>query len=60
MGADGNVRGNDIWGWTDPLDGREYALVGRNDGTAFVDVTDPLRLTVSSIYRTLFSCSSGS
>lgn len=42
MGADGNVRGNDIWGWTDPLDGREYALVGRSDGTAFVDVTDPL------------------
>jgi len=42
MGAVGNVRGNDIWGWTDPLDGREYALVGRSDGTAFVDVTDPV------------------
>ena len=36
------VRGNDIWGWTDPLNGREYALVGRSDGTAFVDVTDPV------------------
>ncbi len=32
---------NDIWGWTDPLDGHEYALVGKRDGTAFVDVTDP-------------------
>ncbi|MFQ5529232.1 MAG: choice-of-anchor B family protein [Gemmatimonadota bacterium] len=32
---------NDIWGWTDPETGREYALVGRGDGTAFVDVTDP-------------------
>ncbi|MEN8108494.1 MAG: choice-of-anchor B family protein [Pseudomonadota bacterium] len=42
MGAGGNVKGNDIWGWTDPLDGREYALVGRSDGTAFVDVTDPV------------------
>ncbi|MDX1547438.1 MAG: choice-of-anchor B family protein, partial [Rhodothermales bacterium] len=31
---------NDIWGWVDPTDGREYALVGLNNGTAFVDVTD--------------------
>jgi len=33
---------NDLWGWTDPETGREFALVGREDGTAFVDVTDPL------------------
>ena len=33
--------GNDIWGWEDPETGNEYALVGQNDGTAFVDVTDP-------------------
>lgn len=32
---------NDIWGWTDPLDGKEYALLGCNNGTAFVDVSDP-------------------
>ena len=38
-GLDGEV--NDIWGWTDPESGNEYALVGRNDGTAFVDITDP-------------------
>ncbi len=40
----GGARGvelNDIWGWTDPQTGREYALVGRYDGTAFVDVSDP-------------------
>jgi choice-of-anchor B domain-containing protein len=37
----GGSRGNDIWGWTDPLDGREYALVGRFAGTTFVDITDP-------------------
>lgn len=30
------------WGWTDPQTGREYAILGRSDGTAFVDVTDPL------------------
>src|SRR6056297_1278558 len=28
---------NDIWGWTDPQTGKEYALVGRVDGTSFVD-----------------------
>lgn len=31
---------NDIWGWTDPQTGTEYALVGRDDGTAFVDISD--------------------
>jgi choice-of-anchor B domain-containing protein len=42
--ADGGSRGvrtNDNWGWTDPETGREYALVGRNDGTSFIDITDP-------------------
>ena len=32
---------NDIWGWTDPLDGKEIAIVGRTHGTAFVDVSNP-------------------
>jgi choice-of-anchor B domain-containing protein len=32
---------NDVWGWTDPLDGSEYALVGRRDGLSIIDVTDP-------------------
>ena len=36
------VRTNDNWGWTDPDTGREYALVGRNDGTSFIDITDPV------------------
>ena len=40
IGAERGVRVNDIWGWTDPQTGREYALVGRIDGTSFVDVTD--------------------
>lgn len=30
----------DLWGWTDPLDGREYAIVGMAGTTAFVDVTE--------------------
>ena len=33
--------GNDIWGWTDPVTGREYALMGLADGIGFVDVSDP-------------------
>ncbi len=40
LGGPGRL--NDIWGWTDPETGHEYALVGRTDGTAFVDVTDPV------------------
>ncbi|MBT8398950.1 MAG: choice-of-anchor B family protein, partial [Rhodothermia bacterium] len=38
----GNSPVNDLWGWTDPQSGREYALVARVDGLSFVDVTDPL------------------
>lgn len=35
------VSGNDSWGWTDPADGTEYALMGLNNGTAFVEMSDP-------------------
>jgi choice-of-anchor B domain-containing protein len=35
------VTANDIWGWTDPLTDKEYALVGLSNGVAFVDVTNP-------------------
>lgn len=38
MGAAG---GNDVWGWVDPESGAEYALMGLNNGTAFVDVSIP-------------------
>ncbi len=31
----------DVWGWTDPLTGHEYAVVGCRTGTSFVDVTVP-------------------
>ena len=33
---------NDSWGWTDPQTGKEYSLVGLNNGTAFVDTSDPV------------------
>lgn len=34
--------GNDSWGWTDPNDGKEYALIGVDNGTAFIDISDPV------------------
>lgn len=40
LGAAAGERVSDIWGWSDPLTGREYALVGRTAGVAFVDVTE--------------------
>lgn len=32
---------NEVWGWTDPVDGREIVLLGLDIGTAFVDVSEP-------------------
>ncbi len=37
----GATRGNDSWGWTDPDDGKEYAIMGVNNGTVFVDISNP-------------------
>jgi len=33
--------GNDIWGWTDPQTGKEYALMGTTSGVSFVDLSNP-------------------
>ncbi len=41
LGAARGMMINDIWGWTDPQTGKEWALVGRMDGTSFVDVSNP-------------------
>jgi choice-of-anchor B domain-containing protein len=32
---------NDMWGWVDRRTKREYAIVGKTNGTAFVDITNP-------------------
>ena len=37
----GGGNGNDIWGWTDPQNGDEYAIMGRTNGTSFIDISDP-------------------
>jgi choice-of-anchor B domain-containing protein len=31
---------NDSWGWTDTTTNKEYAIIGLNNGTAFVDISD--------------------
>ena len=38
--------GNDSWGWTDPQTGKEYAIMGLDNGTAFIDISNP----VAAIY----------
>lgn len=35
-----NENGNDIWGWTSPDTGKEYAIVGTLNNTVFFDITD--------------------
>ncbi len=42
LGGGRGANVNDLWGWTDEQSGIEYALVGRVDGTAFVDISNPM------------------
>ena len=43
MSSIGGGRGSDVWGWTDPQTDRRYVIAGRDNGTAFVDVTNERR-----------------
>jgi choice-of-anchor B domain-containing protein len=52
--------GNDCWGWTDPASGREIAIMGGNDRTVFIEISDPFNplvlgylptATTSSLWR---------
>jgi hypothetical protein len=50
-----NPEGSDIWGWTDPVDGREYVIMGKTNGVAFLDITDPTSpVHVASLENTSF------
>lgn len=40
--TNGNPEGSDIWGWTDPLNGNEYAIIALTNSTAFVNITNPI------------------
>jgi choice-of-anchor B domain-containing protein len=37
----GGGNGNVVWGWKDPVTNKEYALFGRSNGTAFIDISTP-------------------
>ncbi len=37
----GGVNASDIWGWTDPSNGKEIVILTLRDRTAFVDVSNP-------------------
>lgn len=39
------IRGNDSWGWTDPDNGDEFAIMGVKNGTVFIDISDPINPT---------------
>ncbi|MEX2526207.1 MAG: choice-of-anchor B family protein [Gemmatimonadota bacterium] len=53
LGGERGIRLNDIWGWTDRETGKEYSLVGRIDGSSFVDISDPLNpIYVGQVMRT--------
>jgi choice-of-anchor B domain-containing protein len=36
----GSSNANDVWGWTDPLTGTEYAILGVRNGTAFIKIDE--------------------
>ncbi len=66
MGCTDN--GNVVEGWVDPLDGKEYALMGCANGVSFLDLSDPVnpvylgRLpphTVNSLWRDVRVYSNG-
>lgn len=41
IGGTTSTEGNDIWGWTDPLNNKEYAIMCCTSHTSFVDITVP-------------------
>ena len=41
LSGSSSAEGSDVWGWTDTQTGKEYALVGMTNTTAFVDVSNP-------------------
>ena len=50
--GDENTIGNDCWGWVDPLTKKEYALMGTNQGTTFIDITDPANAVILGTLKT--------
>lgn len=51
-GGQTDFRLNDMWGWTDPETGDDFALVGTTIGTAFVNISDPMAPVVYGMMPT--------
>jgi len=43
---------NDSWGWTDPNNGNEYALIGLDRGTAFINISNPTNVVYLGVLPT--------
>jgi len=56
--GDANPRGNDVWGWTDPINSDEYAIMGMSGGTSFVRITNPEDPVTVGFVRSQTSASS--
>ncbi len=41
LGSMGGGSGSALWGWTDPVTGVEWAIMGRSSGTSFISLEDP-------------------
>ena len=41
LSGNSQADGSDIWGWTDPVNQKEYAIFALTNSTAFVDITNP-------------------
>jgi len=50
LGTTGDA--NDMWGWTDPVSGKEIAIAGLVDGTSFIDISDPRQPVVLGVLPT--------
>ncbi|MFT4605053.1 MAG: choice-of-anchor B domain-containing protein [Rhodothermales bacterium] len=53
LASERGVKMTDIWGWEDPETGHEWVLMGRTDGTVFVNIADPANpVYVGELLRT--------
>ena len=47
--GDASAETNDLWGWTDPETGTEWAMVGHTTGLSFISLADPARPVYSGL-----------
>ena len=45
----GKQRFNDVWGWYDSINAREYAILGSIDSVYFIDITDPYNPVIADV-----------